>query len=81
MVHSLLCSVFPEPDKCLAGGAWGICVNNRANALVSGCNVHDNKGTGVNVYGGASMTLTESEVSFNRGRGVSISDQVCSPNS
>jgi parallel beta-helix repeat protein len=64
-----------EMDSCeLSGGAWGICINNRASATVRACQIHDNKGTGVNVYGGARLSLVESEVCSNRGRGISVSD-------
>eukprot|EP00277_Geminigera_cryophila_P025064 CAMPEP_0179477016 /NCGR_PEP_ID=MMETSP0799-20121207/55897_1 /TAXON_ID=46947 /ORGANISM="Geminigera cryophila, Strain CCMP2564" /LENGTH=329 /DNA_ID=CAMNT_0021287507 /DNA_START=53 /DNA_END=1042 /DNA_ORIENTATION=- len=64
-----------EVESCeLSGGAWGICINNRASAIVRSCQIHDNKGTGVNVYGGARLSLIESEVSANRGRGISVSD-------
>jgi len=64
-----------EMEGCqLSGGAWGICINNRASATIRGCHIHDNKGTGVNVYGGARLLLMESEVCANRGRGISVSD-------
>ena len=64
-----------DMENCeLSGGAWGICINNRASATVRGCQIHDNKGTGVNVYGGARLSLIESEVCSNRGRGISVSD-------
>ena len=52
----------------LSGGAWGVCINNKASATVRGCKIHGNKGTGVNVYGGARLTLAESEVSCQESR-------------
>eukprot|EP00960_Hanusia_phi_P060820 764637-Hanusia_phi.AAC.2 len=64
-----------EVEACeMLGGAWGLCINNRAHAIVRGCQIHDNKGTGVNVYGGARLEMTECEILNNRGRGVSASD-------
>ena len=64
-----------EIEACeMLGGAWGLCINNRAHAIVRGCQIHDNKGTGVNVYGGARLEMTECEILNNRGRGVSASD-------
>ena len=61
-------------DCELSGGAWGVCINNRASATVRASKIFENKGTGVNVYGAARLALSESEVCLNRGRGISVSD-------